>query len=211
MSLMSRARNLSTIFSSFEDLPSDSRFPSHAGRRDGVKERRNTMLRRTLASLVLLALTTAYLSPLAASAAPAPKKSTRQHNAKLAPEFDSAANPNDFVRVIIQTKGRPTSAQESAITSKGGAKARTFDALDAFTAIVPKGSLAELAARDDVSYISPDRAVKSELAVTREGVGAALAQAGLQGMPGVTGKGVCIAVIESGISASHPDFQKNNK
>src|SRR5947209_657029 len=193
MSLMSRARNLPTVFSSFEDLPSDSGFPSHAGRRDGVEERRNEMLRRTLASLVLLALTTAYLSPLAASAAPSPKKNTPKRNAKLAPEFDNAsATPNDFVRVVIQTKGRPTSAQESAINSKGGAKARTFDALDAFTAVVPKGSLAELAARDDVSYISPDRAVKSQLAVTRETTGAALAQAGLQGAPGVNGKGVGI-------------------
>ena len=116
------------------------------------------MLRRTFACLILLGLLTTYLSTFAASAAPAPKKNAPQRNSKLAPDFDSAANPNDFVRVIIQTNGRPTAAHDSAVAAKGGAKGRTFDALDALTAVVPKGSLAELAARDDVAYISPVRA-----------------------------------------------------
>src|ERR1044071_2198946 len=34
---------------------------------------------------------------------------------------------------------------------------------------------------------------------------------GVPGTPGVTGKGVGIAIIDSGISAAHPDFQKNGK
>src|SRR3712207_414239 len=49
------------------------------------------------------------------------------------------------------------------------------------------------------------------MAVTREATGAALAQAGIQNAPGVTGKGVGIAILDSGISSSHPDFQKNGK
>jgi len=34
-------------------------------------------------------------------------------------------------------------------------------------------------------------------------------QAGTPGTPAVTGKGIGIAIIDSGISATHPDFQKN--
>jgi serine protease AprX len=170
------------------------------------------MLRRIIASLILLGLTGIYFAPLTPRAAAAPKQTATPRNSKLAPEFDNAAaSPNDFVRVIIQTKGRPSAAHENAINAKGGAKGRTFDSLDAMTAVVPKGALADLAARDDVAYVSPDRPTRGELALTSETTGAALAQAGLSGMPGVTGKGVGIAVVDSGISASHPDFQKNNK
>jgi subtilisin family serine protease len=146
-------------------------------------------------------------------AAPAPKKSesTPKRHAKFAPEFDSAAGSSQQVRVIIQTNGRPNAAHDSAINSKGGAKGATFEAFDAMTAVVPASSVASLAARSDVAYISPDRTVTGQMAVTREATGAALAQAGLQGVPGVTGKGVGIAIIDTGISTSHPDFKKNNK
>ena len=168
------------------------------------------MLRRITALITLIGLTTIYFSAIPASAAASATKSQKR-NSKLAPEFDSASNTNDLVRVIIQTKGRPTAAHDDAIKAKGGAKGHTFDSFDALTAVVPRGAVADLAARDDVAYVSPDRKVKSELAVTSETTGATLAQAGLQGTPGVTGKGVGIAIIDSGISASHPDFQKNGK
>jgi serine protease AprX len=146
-------------------------------------------------------------------AAPAPMKSESapKRNAKFAPEFDSAAGSSQQVRVIIQTNGRPNAAHDSAISGKGGSKGATFEAFDAMTAVVPASSVASLAARSDVAYISPDRTVTGQMAVTREATGAALAQSGLQGVPGVTGKGVGIAIIDTGISTSHPDFQKNNK
>ena len=155
------------------------------------------MLRRIISSLVLLALATAYVAPLAAGAAPAPsKKNAPKRSSKLAPEFDAAGNASDLVRVIIQTKGRPTSAHDSAVASKGGRKGRTFEAIDAMTAVVPRAALASLAAREDVAYVSPDRAVVSEMAVTREATGAALAQAGVSNIPGLTGKGVGIAIVD---------------
>src|SRR4051812_8553953 len=170
------------------------------------------MFRRITSCTVLLALFGAYLTPLAAKAAPAgsPKKEAKQ-SSKLAPEFETAGAAGELVRVIIQTKGRPSAAHDNAISSRGGQKGRAFDSLDAMTALVSRDQLASLAGREDVTYISPDRTVASEMAVTREATGAAIAQAGLQGAPGVTGKGVGIAVVDSGISLSHPDFQKNGK
>src|ERR1044071_9383356 len=169
------------------------------------------MLRRITACAVLLALFSAYLTPLAAKAAAAPKsKKNAKPASKLAPEFETAGDAADLVRVIIQTKGRPTAAHADAISSKGGQKGRDFEALDAMTALVPRGQLASLAAREDVSYVSPDRFVGAQMAVTREATGAALAQAGIQNNPGVTGKGVGIAILDSGISSSHPDFQQKN-
>nr|MBA3243480.1 S8 family serine peptidase [Acidobacteriota bacterium] len=164
------------------------------------------MLRRITASLILLSLISVSVAPLTVSAAPATQKSSKRQS-KLAPEFDSAAKSSNLVRVIVQTKGRPSAAQESAIKGKGGAHRGSFDELDALTADVPQSALAELAAREDVDYISPDRTVTGQLAVTRETTGAALAQAGQTQAQGLTGKGVGIAIIDSGISVSHPDFQ----
>src|SRR4051812_36934113 len=94
----------------------------------GADERRDTMLRRFTASLIVLGLTATYLSPIALGAAPAPKKndSAPKRNAKFAPEFDNAAGSSQQVRVIIQTNGRPNAAHDSAINSKGGSKGTTF-------------------------------------------------------------------------------------
>ncbi len=170
------------------------------------------MFRRISALTILLALVSVYLSPLASAAAASPKqKKAPKRTSKLAPEFESAGPADETVRVIIQTKGRPSAAHADAVASRGGAKGRAFETFDVMTAAVPRSALASLAAREDVAYVSPDRFVAGAMAVTRESTGAALAQAGLQNAPGVTGRGVGIAIVDSGVSASHPDFQKNGK
>src|SRR3712207_698634 len=103
------------------------------------------MFRRITATTILLAIISAYIAPLAAdAAAPAAKKATKRAS-KLAPEFEADGAADELVRVIIQTKGRPTAAHADAVASKGGRKGRDFEALDATTALVPRGSLASLA------------------------------------------------------------------
>jgi serine protease AprX len=182
-----------------------------------MKKEDPIMLRRLTASLTVLSLLLVSLAPLTAPALAAPAAQSHgkpQPQRKLAPEFDGAATSGETVRVIVQTKGLPNAAQDQAINARRGAKRQTLDALDVLVADLPASEVASLAARDDVAYVSPDRAVKAEMDVTREATGASLVQAGTAGpaeSPGFTGKGVTIAVIDSGISASHPDFQKNNK
>jgi subtilisin family serine protease len=174
--------------------------------------RRITSLLSVLALLTTsLALLTSSLAPLAGVAAAAPKSQKQGRARKVAPELSgsAAAVSSQTVRVIIQTKGRPTQAHEGAIRAKGGAKRQSLNALEALTADVPASAVAELAAREDVLYVSPDRTVKAALDVTRDTTGAAQVQGGSKGAQGLTGKGVGIAVIDSGISARHPDFQKN--
>jgi len=61
------------------------------------------MLRRITACAVLLALFSAYLTPLAANAAPAAKpKKNAKPAFKLAPEFETAGDAADLVRVIAR-------------------------------------------------------------------------------------------------------------
>jgi serine protease AprX len=190
------------------------------------------MLRRFATLLTVVALFVTSLAPLNVFASTATRKSRPVNGErKLAPELDSAKSGT--IRVIVQTKGRPTAAQDNAINAKGGSRRKSFDSLDALVADVPATALAELAARSDVLYVSPDRRVRAQTNVqtnvTREAVGADLVQqvavetgrfdgnaespgiTGVAESPGFTGKGVGIAVIDSGISANHPDFLKNGK
>ncbi|MBA3766734.1 MAG: S8 family serine peptidase, partial [Acidobacteria bacterium] len=169
------------------------------------------MLRRITAYLILVSLVLVSVAPLTTFAATAKKSNNGQAQAhkKLAPEFESG-NATGSVRVIIQTKGHPSADQENAISKAGGSKRDAYEALDTMVADVPASSIQSLAARDDIAYISPDRVVKSQGNFTTETTGAAQVQAGTSGSPSLTGKGITIAVLDSGISSSHPDFNGQN-
>jgi hypothetical protein len=115
------------------------------------------MLRRVTSSFIVLTLLAVSLAPLAVNASAA-SKSPKKRDSKVAPELTgSTAASSQTIRVIVQTKGRPSAAHDSAIGSKGGRKRQSFDELDAITADVPANAVAALAARDDVEYVSPVR------------------------------------------------------
>ena len=159
------------------------------------------MLRRITSSLIAISFLFVSLAPLtgAFAAGAADRQQSRREQkreSKVAPELSEKAASTQMVRVIVQTKGRPTAAHDGAVAGKGGAKRQTFAALDAITVDVPANAVAELAAREDVAYVSPDREVRAELDVTRETTGAAQAQAAVKGVPGLTGKGVGIAILQ---------------
>jgi hypothetical protein len=77
------------------------------------------MLRRATTLLTVLALLTASLAPLSVEAA-AGKSQKQGRGSKVAPEpSGSAAVSSHSVRVIIQTKGRPTQAHEGIVVGSG--------------------------------------------------------------------------------------------
>src|SRR5215213_3444337 len=170
------------------------------------------MLRKITAQIILINLVLVSIAPLTTFAGVAGKsnKGQQQAHKKLSVELENG-NATGTVRVIIQTKGRPSLDQDTAVAKAGGSKRGSYEALNALVADVPASSLSSLAARDDIAYISPDRAVKSQGNFTTETTGASLVQAGAAGAPGLSGKGITIAVLDSGISAKHPDFNQNGK
>src|SRR4051812_23899737 len=142
------------------------------------------MFRRFTAYLTVLVLLGTTLIPLGAFAAPAGgNHKPRQRSArKLAPELETATTGT--IRVIVQTKGGPSPSHDQAIAKMGGKKRKAFAQINALVADVPASSLSELAAREDVAYVAPDRRVSAQMDVTRETVGADLVQKGFVGNHG---------------------------
>ena len=67
---------------------------------------------------------------------------------------------------------------------------------------VPAHKLEAVAADPDVNYLSSNHGVTSQMFVTNLAIGADQVQAGLSalGLPGVNGKGIGVAVIDSGVA-----------
>src|SRR2546423_12126492 len=172
---------------------------------------RRFVMPRRIALLIIVAIVTASIAPLASFAAPKAAKPQRAKASKLSSSLSSSANSSELTSVIIQTKGAPSAAHDGAVQAKGGRKRGSFDLMNMIVADVPRSSLAALAARDDVDYISADRPVHANIDLVTESGGAAQAQAGAPGAPAVDGKGVAIAILDSGISANHADFAGTNK
>src|SRR2546423_2657982 len=171
------------------------------------------MFRRITASLTLIALVAISLTPLTTFAAPSKQNSSPRQGrgfGKLAPEFDAASNSTATVRVLVQTKGQPSASHDAAVANAHGTKRASYTTLNTLVADVPANTVASLALRDDVLYVSPDRPVKAQGSLTDDAIGATQVQAA-PGNSGITGKGIGIAILDSGISASHPDFAGVNQ
>ena len=180
------------------------------------------MLRRITAYSNIIAILLVSLVPLQATTkvkAQTKSSTTTIQNSKLAPEFQLSSTTTTrntqapggatLVRVIVQSKSSTETAQNDAVASVGGVTQQSYQTLNTFVADVPLNQLAVLAAREDVVYVSPDRPVKAALALTRETTGVDQVQGGNSNstqLTGFTGKGVTIAVIDSGITIN-PDLK----
>src|ERR1051326_5880504 len=170
---------------------------------------RRIVMSRRIALFIIVAIVSASLAPMAGFAAPQ-NSPDRARASKLSTSLPTSPNSSGVARVIIQTNGAPSAAHDSAIQSKGGRKRGSFDAMNMVIADVPRSSLADLAARNDVKYISADKPVRANIDLVTESTGAAQVQAGVAGAPSADGRGITIAIIDSGISANHPDFAGTN-
>ncbi len=102
-------------------------------------------------------------------------------------------------RVIIDYRAE---ADVRAITQRGGRAGRQLDGLRGQVAEIDNRVLAQLAADPRVAHVRPDRPAFVTMERTGAAIGAAIAREQFD----VTGKGVGVAVIDSGITAWHDDL-----
>src|SRR5665213_375356 len=101
------------------------------------------------------------------------------------------------VDVIVQFKTVPGAATRARVSAKGGKFKRDLGKLKSGEYSMTAGMLETLADDPDVAYISPNRPVKGTLDISVAAINA-LSPANL----GMTGLGIGVAVIDSGISQS---------
>src|SRR5262245_15966800 len=130
-----------------------------------------------------------------------------QGSAKLSREVEDkigGAGGDDLLPVIIETAGAPTSAHFSRLHGRGGAVKTTLPSINAYSATLPASQVEAFADDPEVVHVSFDSPVKASLDIAYKAV---KADAAFVNSNGLTGKGVGVAVIDTGV-ASHPDLQR---
>src|SRR5579883_683614 len=119
----------------------------------------------------------------------------------VSPDFQ-VTNPLAPVKVIIQLNTPPTPVNLSVMQSGGATITRQYRHFPMLVELtLPAGLVKPIAALPFVKYVTPVRTVTRHLDLTAATVGSTLAfQAGL------TGQGIGVAVIDSGIDSSNADL-----
>jgi len=135
----------------------------------------------------------------------------------LSPELNDKldqlqANPSQTastapVYVIIQFKKATTLANGiQKVTGAGGQNKSRLNVVNGGVFQVPASLLATLAEDPDVQYISPDR---QTIKLSPDDYILDASNTNSVQQLGYTGNGIGVAVIDSGVRASHPDFADN--
>jgi len=126
--------------------------------------------------------------------------------AKLAGDVSEAlrgAAGDDLVPVIVQTVDEPSDAHFGRLHGRGGVVKTRHASIRGYSARVPASQLEAFADDPEIEHISIDEPVKARMDVAYPAVKADLAYQEF----GVTGSGIGVAVIDTGVAA-HPDLMK---
>lgn len=126
---------------------------------------------------------------------------------KLAPEFNNPSQPgaNGLIDVVIQFRAGTTLQDKvTQMLALGAQHKNGLDLIHGGLFRIPASLLAVLARDPDIAYVSPDRPVKR---TSPDDYILDATQANYIFNYGYYGNGIGIAVVDSGIRASHPDLQ----
>ncbi len=120
---------------------------------------------------------------------------------KLAPEL-RGIKPGPPMDVMVRFYYPPTADDLNAIQGKKGVIKKKFNNIQTVQVInVPTVFLNAIAALKDVKYVAPIRKVTKNLDITAATIGSTLAN-----QYGYTGRGIGVAVIDSGVDYTHADL-----
>ena len=166
----------------------------HNSSSSGIRRWRSVGFHR---GLLALGMALAMLSPAAVDAGePGREKLSK----KLADRLE--ARSDELVQIIVDGDYAQVEELADRYNLKVKRHLRRGGVLE-----VTGGQLDALARDPDVTHVSADSVVRPTMAVTHQAIGADQAWDGTLGLDGVTGAGVGIAIIDSGI-ANHADLQR---
>jgi serine protease AprX len=114
-----------------------------------------------------------------------------------------AARPGARLKVILQLREGTPASLDAILHASGARSVRRFDRLDSVALELPAAAVARLAARPETRFVSPDReSIPTGHVSLTTGADAVRTTAGIN-VSGLDGTGVGIAVLDSGIDATH--------
>ena len=146
---------------------------------------------------------------LAALALALPAALTTPATAAPAPAADA-----DLVKVIIALDGALSDGMRTRLEDLGVVRGIELRTIDAVAATLPVAAVARVAELPGVRAVVPQRRLKLDLYRSKEQINALGVEkpedytsgGKTYRRPGVTGKGVTVGIIDSGIFAAHPGF-----
>src|SRR2546422_1229687 len=135
-----------------------------------------------------------------------PRLGTRPHRAQLSHDLEAHVAKHSGRRVRVIVHGERTVIE--ALAARHGLQVARL--LDEAGVIEANGAEIEALQQDsEIDHLSGDLPVFAGMSVTNVATGANQGWTGGSGLPGVTGKGVGVAVIDSGIKTHTPPHKKN--
>jgi serine protease AprX len=133
-------------------------------------------------------------------------------SAKISPDLSADGGDASLVKVILQLSSKP-SGQLNALLNRNGVHIRAhFQSFNSYAVDLPANVLEELTSFDEVAYVSLDRKTQSfgHVSLTT-GADAIRQQTSTSLLGGTTtntldGTGIGIAVLDSGVYATHRNF-----
>ncbi|MDJ1422442.1 MAG: S8 family serine peptidase [Candidatus Methanoperedens sp.] len=112
--------------------------------------------------------------------------------------------------VIIGFKNKPGTSEEALIHSHGGVVKKSFHLIPAIAAKLPEGEIEKMKKDPKVAYIEDDKVFKATDEYTSSW-GVQYIGSSMVHNQSITGTGVKIAVLDTGIDYNHEDLKENYK
>ncbi len=125
--------------------------------------------------------------------------------ARLAP-IEASLLDGGLQRGFVEFAATATTADLRALFAAGVVKAHPFKLVPQVAVIAPSSAFQALAGLPGVVGMQEDRGVKFHLDKSKAALGVMAARAPKPKGMGLTGKGVSVAVIDTGTDKTHPDF-----